>query len=232
MKILMAVMLAMGFAIPASAQQKHQYELKVGEFDRLRVLDDVNVVWRANPDSAGYVRFFAEERFADAFIFDNNGKGTLKIQVVTERVDDAALPVLYVYSDFLTYVQNASKCNVAAYNPPKMPKFKAEIIGNGTIHVFGLDCTTVEAEINTGKGVIDLEGKCSKTVYRMIGTGAIKAYDLTCEECNCHIFGTGAIFCNVLEALNAKGIGTTTIYYKGSPIQVKKRGGGKLIHME
>lgn len=232
MKILMVMVLGMVFTVPASAQQKHHYELKVGEFDRLCVLDNVNVVWKNNPDSAGYVRFFAEERFADAFIFDNNGKGTLKIQVITEEVYNAGLPVLYVYSSFLSYLQNASNHTVTATNPPRMPKFKAEVIGNGTINITGLNCTEVEAEINTGKGVINLDGKCSKTVYRMIGTGVIKAFDLTCAECNCNIFGTGSIYCNVLETLKVKGIGTTSIYYKGAPMQVKKRGGGKLIHVE
>lgn len=232
LKILLTVILALGAVIPAAAQQKHHYELKVGEFDRLRVLDNVNVVWKNNPDSAGYVRFYAEERFADAFIFDNNGKGTLKIQVITDDAGLPGLPVLYVYSNFLTNVQNASVATVTVCNPPKMPKFKAEVIGNGIITVTGIECTDVEAVINTGKGVINLAGKASKTNYHMTGTGEIKAFDLSCDECQCNIFGTGSIYCNVLEELKVKGLGSTSIYYKGSPMNVKKRGGGKLIHVE
>lgn len=228
----MVLVAGIGFVLPVSAQHKYHYELKVGEFQRLRVLNNVNVVWRNHPDSAGYVRFYAEEKYADAFIFDNNGKGTLKVQVTTDHATDTNLPTVCVYSDFLTYVQNASTSVVRVEDPLKMPKFKVEVIGNGTVSVCGLQCTEVEAVLNTGKGEINLEGSASKASYSMIGTGVIKAFDLQCDECNCTIFGTGAIYCNVLETLKVKGVGTTSVYYKGSPLEVKKRGGGRLIHVE
>lgn len=219
-------------ALPASAQQKHHYELKIGDFTNLRILNDVNVVWKSHPDSAGYVRFYAEERFADAFIFDNNGKGLLKVRIAYDISGEGEFPTIYLYSNSLTTVRNASNCNLTIYNPPITSKFKAEEIGNGSISIYGLQCSKVEAVINTGNGRVTLRGKAQNADFRMIGTGEIRALDLICNECKCSIFGTGAIYCNVLKSLKVQGVGSTSIYYKGSPQQVKKRGGGKLIHVE
>ena len=35
-----------------------------------------------------------------------------------------------------------------------------------------------------------------------------------------------------LEKLSTKGIGSTTIYYRGTPGEIRKRGGGKLVQLE
>ena len=78
MKIIRIIMLLGLLLTVFCGAQAHDYELKVGEFNVLNVSDDVNVVWVANADSAGYARFSGADRFADAFIFTNNGKGNLK----------------------------------------------------------------------------------------------------------------------------------------------------------
>lgn len=212
--------------------QKHEYEIKVGEFNTLQVVDNANVVWRCLPDSAGYIQFYGEERFADAFILTNNGKGTLKVQVSTEDVNDPALPTLYVYSSFLTEVKSNSALSVSAESVPPAADFKVTLIGNGRIDAGGLRCTRVSAKIATGNGVVTLGGECHDASFAMLGTGQIRADELEAQDVSCSIMGTGSIYTWPVEKLSTKGIGSTTIYYRGTPGEIRKRGGGKLVQLE
>ncbi|MDE6682601.1 MAG: hypothetical protein K2J87_04170 [Muribaculaceae bacterium] len=70
--------------VPAQARTE-TFRLKVGQFDKLAVYDNVHVVYHANPDSTGYVVYRADENLADIFLF-SNVKGTLKIQLTSENV--------------------------------------------------------------------------------------------------------------------------------------------------
>lgn len=212
--------------------QKQDYEIKVGEFNSLQVVDNANVVWRHNPDSTGYVQFCGEERFADAFIISNNGKGALKVQVSTEDVGDPALPTLYVYSSFLTEVKSNSALCVSVEEIPAAADYKFTLVGNGRLQASGLNGTRCSAKITTGNGVITLSGKCQDASFTMLGTGQIRADELESGNVGCAIMGTGSIYTWPLEKLSTKGIGSTTIYYRGAPAEIKKRGGGKLVPLD
>lgn len=214
--------------LPAMAE-KNFYELRVGEFHTLQVLDNVNVEWRCCRDSLGFVRFYGEERFADAFILTNNGKGTLKVQVSTDDVNHPDLPTLYIYSSFLTEVKSTSGLKVVARDMPASAKIKFILVGNGTIDAAGVESTRVEASVATGNGVISIQGQCGTASFTMVGTGQIRADELRSDDVNCTIMGTGAIFTWPLHTLKAKGIGSTKIYYRGEPAEMTKRGGGKFI---
>lgn len=218
--------------LTARAETKHEYEIKVGEFSTLQVLDNANVVWRCLPDSVGYIQFCGEERFADAFILTNNGKGTLKVQVSTEDVNDPALPTLYVYSSFLTEVKSSSDKTVSAEFVPPAAEVKATLIGNGRLDLGSLRCNRVSAKIATGNGVITLEGECQDASFAMIGTGQIRADELKANNVSCSIMGTGSIYTWPVDKLASKGFGSTTIYYRGTPKDIKKAGGGKLMPLE
>lgn len=204
----------------------------MGEFSTLQVVDNANVVWRCLPDSAGYIQFCGEERFADAFILTNNGKGTLKVQVSTEDVNDPALPTLYVYSSFLTEVRSNSALSVSAESVPPAADFKVTLVGNGRVDAGGLRCTRVSAKITTGNGVVALGGECQDASFVMLGTGQIRADELEARDVSCSIMGTGSIYTWPVDKLTSKGIGSTTIYYRGTPGEIRKRGGGKLMQLE
>lgn len=88
-----------------NARDAENYKVEVGQFDKVKVLDNVNVVYRCMPDSTGWVQYRGAKEFADAFIITPKD-GTLKIQVSTEDVGHPDLPTLYIYSDFLTSVEN------------------------------------------------------------------------------------------------------------------------------
>lgn len=211
----------------AGAGEIKDYKLEVGQFDKLTVTDDVNVVYRCNPDSTGWISYRADEDFADAFIFTNK-KGKLKIQVTTEDVGKPGLPTVYVYSDFLTDVENSSNFTLRIEKPAPMPAFNIMQIGNGKIEAVDVNATTVMMKLATGNGTIVVSGDCKKAEFSMVGTGLIQADMLKAADASCKILGSGSIGCWVSGDLDVRGIGTTKIYYKGEP-RIKKVGGGKLF---
>lgn len=211
---------------PAAVAQKKTYSLNVGRFDKVKITDNVNVVYRSLPDSTGMVSFEGAEEFADAFIFTNT-KGKLHIQVNTEDVDNPELPTLFIYSDYLTDIENSSEFTTTVNCTTSVPSFSVKQIGNGKIVVTDLVAGNVSAHLATGKGTIVLTGKSDKASFKMVGTGAIEAVGLEVPEIKCSILGTGDITCWPVNKLDVRGIGTTKIYYKGDP-EIKKVGGGKV----
>ena len=212
------------------SQDIKQYSFEIGQFDKVRVLDDVNVVYRCVPDSTGFVQFSGAEEFADAFILTAKGDGKLKIQVSTEDVGKPGLPTLYIYSDFLSSVENSSNFLLKVESVAPCAEFKATQIGNGRVAVDDIVATKVSATINTGNGSVNISGKCENAVLKMVGSGMIAADRLKAQNVQCKILGTGSIGCWATENLSVRGIGSTKIYYKGSP-KVKKSGGGKLFEL-
>lgn len=214
----------------AAAGNTNSYAINVGQFDRLSVQGDIPVIYRCDPDSTGYVTFEATPDMADAFSFTIT-KGKLKIQVDSPLPDPDEVPVIRVYSDFLTEVDNASARELSIYDPAPVPSFQATQIGNGSILVDGLSVTRAGAIIATGNGSVTLSGSCTDADFKMVGAGLIQADLLRADKVDCKILGSGSIGCWATENLNVKGIGSTKIYYKGTP-EIKKTGGGKLFPIE
>lgn len=221
-------MLFLSLFIPElSAQAIQHFKVEVGQFDKLKISDNVNVVYRCVPDSTGWAQFSGRKEFSDAFIFTPKG-GMLRIQVSTEDVGNPDLPTVFVYSDFLTSVENASDLTLIVENPAPCAEFSAKEVGNGRIVVEGLRANIARATLATGNGMVSLEGTCREGIYKMVGTGMISADRLEAQNVQCKILGSGTIGCWAVEKLNSRGIGSTKIYYKGDPV-IKKSGGGKLI---
>lgn len=209
------------------AQTAQQYSVEVGQFDKVKVTDNVNVVYRCMPDSTGWVQYRGTKEFANAFVLTPK-EGTLRIQVSTEDVGHPELPTLYIYSDFLTSVENSSSATLKIENPAPCAQFSAKEVGNGRIVIEGLKANVVRASISTGNGVVNLSGTCKDAIFNMVGTGTIAADRLEADQVQCKILGGGNIGCWAIDKLTAKGIGSTKIYYKGDPV-IKKSGGGKLF---
>ncbi len=100
MKAFVSILLSL-CVVTASAADLVKYELKVNEFHELKVVDGINVVYKCSADSAGMAVFTCPSYQASAFIFNNKG-GKLSMQVSTESVGQKELPVINVYSTYLT----------------------------------------------------------------------------------------------------------------------------------
>lgn len=221
--LLISVFLCLG----AKAQDVQDYKVEVGQFDKIKVSDNVNVVYRCLPDSTGFVQYRGAKEFADAFIITPKPDGTLRIQVSTEDVGHPDLPTLYIYSDFLTEVENSSSFSLLVESPAPCAEFKAIQIGNGSVAVENLKTNKLTATLNTGNGTVNVSGNALSAIYKMVGAGIISADRLEAEDVQCKILGSGSIGCWAVSNLMVRGIGSTKIYYKGDP-KIKKSGGGKL----
>lgn len=203
---------------------------KVGPFDKLSVRGNINVVYSCVPDSSGYARYDDAGCPEEPFELSTS-KGKLFVKWAKEESRPAVMPTLYVYSDYLTAVENEGDSTLNVKLSARVPTFSAKLIGNGRVIVDNVNATNVKASIPTGNGSIILDGRCSKADFNIVGAGTIQADGLYAEKVNCKGLGTGTIGCWPEESLDVRGIGTTKIYYKGAP-ELKVVGGAKAIRLD
>lgn len=207
------------------------YEIKTGEFTRLKVPDNLNVVHRCDAQKSGTAHYDCEDSMADAILFTANGRD-LKVQISPDYIGmEDKLPTVYVYSELLGEVESSSSKRVVVSGVPRCVEFKAVLMGNGILEVKDVDAHKVVGALMTGCGTVMIEGKTSDALLKLAGAGDIQANELEAKKVTCHVFGSGNIHCSPVEEIKLKGLGTTNVYYKGNPVKVKKQGLGNLIHV-
>lgn len=215
----------------AANDDLRRYELDVQDFSELRVIEGVKVDYKCNADSAGIVTFTTTPDLASVLMFTNN-KNRLDIQISTDGIDYENLPQITVYSRFLSMVENSGDSLVRVVSLQPVPAFKARVIGNGSLSVYGIDTNSLDASLDTGNGTITLYGTARKAKYNLVGTGSIQADELVADEIKCSLLGTGSIGCAPVQQLNIVGASSGKVYYKGEP-NIKTRSlGVKVIKIE
>ncbi|MDE7410036.1 MAG: DUF2807 domain-containing protein [Muribaculaceae bacterium] len=207
-----------------------QFTLPVGQFSKVSVDDNVNVVYVGADGTPSRVTYEGDQKYAKAFIITHKGN-KLRIQVETMYVDDPELPTLYVYSDFLENASLSSESTLNLKSVAPGSKLDLSVMGNGSIVADNIKATKVGASIKSGNGTISISGHCETASFNMLGNGTIQADRLEAVTVNCKMLGQGSIGCWPTEELKVRGIGNTKIYYKGTPT-IDKKGGGKLFPLE
>ncbi len=225
-KILMIIALLMG-GLQMNAKQ---FKLPVGQFSKLSVDDNVNVVYVGGSDTPSCVTYDGDQKYARAFIITHKGN-KLRVQVETMFVNDPELPTLYVYSDFLESASLSAESTLTLKSVAPGTKLDLSVMGNGTLVADNMRATKIGANIKSGNGTISISGHCQQANFSMLGNGTIQADRLEATDVSCKILGQGSIGCWPVEELKVMGIGNTKIYYKGSP-KIDKKGGGKLFPLE
>lgn len=206
----------MAVALTGLAQTVSHYELNVGDFSELKVLNGVNVDYYCNADSAGMAVFDATADRASAIVFASK-KNRLEIQVSADAAKEKNLPTIKVYSRFLTKVENSGDSIVRVMSSQSGPSFKARLVGNGRLVVRDVDAMQLDGSINTGNGMLVLYGKCTTAKLNNTGTGNIQADELEAQRVKCVQVGTGSIGCYATEAMTIYGA-SGKVYYRGNPV--------------
>lgn len=204
------------------AQKKQLFEVKVGDFSQLAVIDNINVVYACSPDSAGMAVFSCSPAIANQLMFTNNQKGKLSINVGTDSVNSPSLPTLKLYSTFLREAVNDGTCTLTIEKIAPAPDLKFKLSDNGCVIVNDAKSTNLELAIVTGKGKISASGECTNLTVRNMGTGIVQAEQVKTVNANCRILGTGKVYCNINGGrLTIKGSGTGKVFYHGLPSEIK-----------
>ena len=231
---LISIACVIAVALMSSAQVVH-HDVKVGNFTRLNLLDDINVDYRCNADSAGLAVFDCTRDVANSLLFSINDKGRLSIQVDDQYERQGNLPTIILYSSTLDEAENSGDSTMRVSGLPPLKAFKVRLTDNGKVIVRNVRASKLELQILSGKGKIIADGSCDDLEIRLIGTGEIQADKVVATDVTCRIMGTGYIGCNVNGGqLKVSGSGTGKVYYKGEPekVTVRKLGTIKAIPME
>lgn len=218
-------------AVAAIAQEVKHIEVNVGDFTTLSVENNINVVYCASEKKAGIAEFDAPKSVADMFIFKNDRKGKLSVQLTDYNFKEG-VPTVVVYSKMLQMVVNQSDSTVTIKTNLEIPTFTAKTYNNGVINVHGLKTKTAILEVVTGKGHIVADGVTENLKCKFAGTGQIRALELKAKDIDCSMGGSGHIYCNSTGGkLHLKGVGSGKVHYIGTPseIKVKKLGTLKAI---
>lgn len=207
-----------------------QFTLPVGQFSKISVDDNINVVYVGADGSPSRVTYEGDQKYSKAFIITHKGN-KLRIQVETLYVDDPELPTLYVYSDFLENASLSSESTLTLKSVAPGSKLDLSVMGNGSIIAENIRATKIGAAIKSGNGTISISGHCQQANFSMVGNGTIQADRLEATNVTCKMLGNGSIGCWPVEKLKVLGIGNTKVYYKGTP-EIDKKGGGKLFPLE
>ncbi|MBR5171255.1 MAG: DUF2807 domain-containing protein [Muribaculaceae bacterium] len=233
-RVLISVLLVCAIAFMSSAQVEH-HVVKLGEFTQLSLVDNINVNYRSNPDSAGLAVFSCTKEVANSIIFSISAKGRLTIQVDDDYERLSNLPTITIYSTTLDEVDNSGDSTLRVSQLPPLKSFKVRLTDNGKVIVRDVRASKLELQILSGKGKIITDGSCDELAVRLIGTGEIQADGVKATTVSCRIMGTGSIGCNVDGGpLKVSGSGTGKVYYKGNPskVTVRKLGTIKAIPMQ
>lgn len=234
MKHLLITAISIVCGLSAMAQSQ-RYELTVGDFTSLNVLDNINVVYESDNKLAGTVVFETTQEMADGLIFNNNTHGKMTIQVSTEVLNRKDLPTLHIYSTLLSMAENAGDSTLTLRNVKPLNTLKTMLSDNGRINVENIDVKQLELLLITGKGVIQASGQCEKMVAKVLGKGSIDALEVTAQKIQCGMMGTGIIDCTAQGSeLSVRGSGTGRVNYLGQPskITVRKLGPLKVTRMD
>ncbi len=217
-RFITAILTAASLTCTASGL-KH-YELSVGEFHELEVVDGINVDYEYDSYKAGKVEFESTADVASSILFQPSS-GKLKIELANRDTVYPSLPTVKVYSTFLSKVSNEgdSTLRVLSINPG--PSLKARVIGNGRLVVRNVRTNNAEASILSGKGTLVIYGTTENASLSVTGAGQIQADDLKANDVKCTLTGTGSVFCYPVESLYVKGVGSIKVYYRGTP-KIKK----------
>lgn len=233
--ILPAVLCLWCSLVASGASALGRHEMNIGDFESLEVIDNVNVDYYCNADSAGKFVLYCTAEQANGFILSNNGKGKFTIQLTAEQEDRPDIPRAVVYSSALREAMNSSDSTLRLHGIPEQARLRMRTAANGRIEAHGIVVDELSLGIATGKGTIVASGRCRQLAVSILGTGVIDAEQVIAHDVRCKLTGTGTARCHVDGGeLRVKGIGTGKVLYRGTPsqVKVKKMGSVKAVPIE
>lgn len=160
------------------------------------------------------VRISAQQNIIDLMETEVNG-GVWKIKT-RENINRHEPIKIYITIPHLNYAQVSGSGKIITQNTfTGCEQLKIGISGSGDLQI-SADARAVDAQIS-GSGDIELSGNTTDISMHISGSGDIEADDMTSQNANVHISGSGNCKLHATKALEVHVSGSGDVYYKGSP---------------
>ena len=137
------------------------------------------------------------------------------------------MSVLITVPQLVSVKQSGSGSITADYFSGDEMEFS--LSGSGSISA-DVDADLVVASIS-GSGWILITGDSNESELTISGSGNIDSSELTVDNCNVNISGSGNLQVKAEKTLTAKISGSGNVYYTGNPVtEANISGSGKLVH--
>ena len=218
--LLVALTLVLVLPISVKAEEvvvkKYNYvyrDTTLADFNKVSILNGINVVYTQSESQAGKVRIYAPE--GNNVVSLTSRDGLLSIRYGRDYNMNFGVIMVYVYSKELTQVNCSVGASFTTEGLVKGDKLKLKVLNKSIIRCKNIEYNEVKAKRGLGTGDILLSGKANKATYSIIGRGEIDADNLVAEEVSCKMFGQGDIGCHVNKEITVRSIGRGAAYCKG-----------------
>ena len=198
----------------------------VGEYDKVSVGGSFDV--KLYSGAEGKLTIRVDENLLEYLITKvDDGKLKIKWKKGTNVSHRSKILVTVPFKD-IEAVSLAGAGDVYSDNVIKADSFKAALAGSGDIKL-EVDASSVSSSL-AGSGDILLSGSANSIKFAIAGSGDIEAYDLSSNNADVRISGSGGVRISVKDNLTARISGSGNVYYKGDPKKqdVKVSGSGNV----
>lgn len=173
------------------------------------------------------VRIAAQQNVIDLIETEVNG-GVWKIKT-RENINRHEPIKIYITIPSLNYAYISGSGKMTTQNTfTGGEQLKVGISGSGDLQI-SADARAVDAHIS-GSGDIELTGSTTDISMHISGSGDIEADDMTSQNGNVHISGSGNCKLHTTKALEVHVSGSGDVYYKGSPTVDSRISGSGGLH--
>lgn len=198
----------------------------VGEYDKVSVGGSFDVKLYAGAE--GKLTITVDENLLEYLVTEvDDGKLKIKWKKGANVSHKSKILVTVPFKN-IEAVSLAGSGDVYSEDAIKADAFKTALAGSGDIKL-KVDVNSVESSL-AGSGDIALSGRANSTKCSIAGSGDIDAYDLSTNDADVRISGSGGVKISVKENLIARISGSGNVYYKGDPKKqdIKVSGSGNV----
>lgn len=209
--------------------KKYNYvysDTTIADFNKVSILNGINVVYTQSESQAGKVRIYAPE--GKDVVSITSKDGLLSIRYGRGYKRDFGVIMVYVYSKELNQVNCLVGANFTTEGVVSGDKLKLKVLNKSQIRCKNIIYNEVVAKRGLGNGDILLAGKANSATYSIIGRGEIDADELVADDVTCKILGKGDIGCHVDKNISVRSWGKGAAYCKG---ELKISGKNKKIRV-
>lgn len=200
-----------------------EQDLNLDNFNGIRLSINANVYLTQGRSQS--VRISAQQNIIDLISTEVDGN-VWKIKT-EENLDDHSEIKIYITVPEMKYVRLSGSGDIYTEGTFTNQSVEVAISGSGDLQ-FRTTASNIEASIS-GSGDIELDGSTDRLTVSISGSGDIDAMDMTSQNCEVRISGSGTAKVNATQDLNVRVSGSGDVYYRGKPnIQSRISGSGDL----